>query len=81
MVVAVERTAVVIREDEPGPSIFFAGEEIIPVDDIATLEHWPLIVGHWSSSMLGWGSLGACSRQVSVSSAPSWALNSAVARS
>jgi hypothetical protein len=39
ILVAVERTALVIRENEPGPSVFFAFEWIITIDDIATLKN------------------------------------------
>ncbi len=51
------------------------------VGDIATLKDRCPFFGHCSSPTLGWGSCGACSRHASVSSVPSWSLNSAVARS
>jgi len=63
------------------PIVFLAFEWIITVVEIATLEYWFLFVGYCSSSTLGCGSLGACSRQDALSSAPSRALYRVVARS
>jgi hypothetical protein len=87
ILVAVERTAFMIREDEPGPSVFLSFERIITVnrlgvkprgtrlafsvEDASPLEDRYLFVCHCSSSTLGCDSCGACSRQDSSSSAPS----------
>jgi hypothetical protein len=50
-------------------------------DDIAPFEDWSFFVSHCSFSTLGCGSCGACSRHASLSSVPSWSLNSSVAHS
>jgi len=71
-----------IGRSELRTSGFVALERIVTEDDVTPLEdRGGFLVGHCSLSVLGWGSLGACSRHVSFSSAPNRSLNSAVARS
>lgn len=77
----VERTPFVVREYHPRASFPFVPERVAAIDDIASFEdRTRFLVAHSSSSTLGCGSSGACSRHSSLSSPPSWSLKSSFAR-
>lgn len=64
VLLTVKPPSLVVRKNEPGPSVLVPFEGVITVDDVASLENrCSFVVGHCSFSTLGFGSLGACSRQ------------------